>query len=340
MYGLFASEYDYRMVIPKTRPLGEFALQFARGRTKNLLHSHGAIRSLEKLLPLIHKRGFILINDYGLNMTTSEGDFEHQRFGFSTFVGVNFPQLGAYFQDKPVQWLKPDIDLGGFHSRLLSAEPDCATTLMFRERFGLAAAQHLQEPTEKARQWLQVGRFELAAADYRDAIERQPYNWVLLNEVAMFLIFSLRDIKARIDMSKLALAQNPNCSAELWNTLGDGLFEFGRYDEARSAYFKAMRVNEADVRCRFNLAWVYLREHDYPAALAVIAEAFALDKTGQYRDRLLQKQQEVLALMANRHQQEYLRLSNLVSRHSGDNDKPKPSSPDRIIESPPRSTNG
>ena len=45
----------------------------------------------------------------------------------------------------------------------------------------------------------------------------------------------------------------------------------------------------------------------------MIAEALALDKTGEYRERLLQKQQEVLALQAQQHQQAYLRLINLVS---------------------------
>ncbi len=46
----------------------------------------------------------------------------------------------------------------------------------------------------------------------------------------------------------------------------------------------------------------------------MIADALALDKPGQYRDRLLQKQTEVLQLLAQRNQQEYLRMVNLVSR--------------------------
>ena len=115
-------------------------------------------------------------------------------------------------------------------------------------------------------------------------------------------------------MAKAALALNPTCSAELWNALGDALFELGRTEEARSAYEKALAVNAADVRARYNLAWVQTRLKDYPAALARIAEALALDKTGEYRERLLQKQQEVLALLTRRHQQEYLLLINLVSR--------------------------
>src|SRR6185369_15535598 len=145
----------------------------------------------------------------------------------------------------------------------------------------------------------------------------------------MFLTFQMRDPKAGIDMAKVALSLNPACSAELWNTLGDGLYEFGRTAEARSAYLKAQSVNPSDVRSRYNLAWVYAREKNFPAALESIALALALDKTGEFRDRLLHKQQEVLGQAALRHQQEYLLLINLVSKyvHSGDgkpNELPKP----------------
>lgn len=122
-------------------------------------------------------------------------------------------------------------------------------------------------------------------------------------------------------MAKVALALNPTCSAELWNTLGDGLYEFGRIAEARSAYLKALAVNAADVRSRYNLAWVYAREKNYPAALQSIAEAISFDKTGEFRDRLLHKQQEVLTQLALRHQQEYLLLINLVSRYAKQEDK-------------------
>src|SRR5205807_5120887 len=109
-------------------------------------------------------------------------------------------------------------------------------------------------------------------------------------------------------------------SAELWNTLGDGLYEFGRTAEARSAYEKALAVNGSDVRSRYNLAWVHARERDFSAALAAIAEALGLDKTGEFRERLLQKQQEVLTQLALRNQQEYLLLINLVSKYARQED--------------------
>jgi Flp pilus assembly protein TadD len=202
------------------------------------------------------------------------------------------------------------------------------TRVSFSKHFGPAAREHALEPLALARGCARVGRFELAATHYREALTRQPHNWVLLNEVALFLTFSLRDPKAGADLAKVALALNPTCSAELWNTLGDALFEWGRTAEARAAYQKALAVNESDVRARYNLAWVQARERDYPAALAVIAEGLALDKTGEYRERFLQKQAEVLQGLALQHQQEYLLLVNLVSKYARPReDEPPPPDP-------------
>jgi tetratricopeptide (TPR) repeat protein len=319
VYGLFASEYDYRPVDPKALPYGEFALEFGRTKTTKLLHSYGAIQALERLLELVHHDGFILANDYGQTQVTARDEFEHQRFSLATFVGVNFSLLKAYFEDGGrCQYVKPFSEGEGvsIYSRLLGKKLSYKTSLRFEERFSHSTAALLQEPIGKARECIRVGRFELASSYYQQALAKQPANWVLLSEVAQFLIFSLRDVKAGIDLAKVALGLNPTCSSELWNVLGDGLFEYGRYPEARSAYQKALEVNSSDVRARYNLAWVHQREKNYAAALAVIAEALALDKTGQYRERLLQKQTEVVAQQVQRHQQEYLLLVNLVSKYA------------------------
>jgi tetratricopeptide (TPR) repeat protein len=318
VYGLFASEYDYRPVDVKSLPLGDFGVEFGRRWTKRLLHSYGPIQALERLLGLVQEGGFIMVNDYGLTQASGHDDFEHQRFSMATAMGVNFAELKAYFGDGGrCQYVQPYGDLeSSIHSRLLGHKLTGKTQEQFRQRFSKTASDHLQEPIGKARECLKAGRFELASSYYREALARQPGNWVLLNEVAQFLTYSLRDVKAGIDLAKVALALNPTCSSELWNTLGDGLFEYGRYAEARSAYQKALQVNHADVRARYNLAFTHQREKNFAAALAMIAEGLALDKMGQYRDRLLAKLQEVVGQQVRRHQQEYLLLVNLVSKYS------------------------
>ena len=332
VYGLFASEYDYRAVDVQTLPHGQFAFEYGRKISKRVLHSYGAIQSIEKLLDMVHQQGFILVNDYGQTQATRDDEIEHQRFSLATFVGVNFPLLHAYFGDGGrCQLIQPSGEERGIHSRLLGCQIGADTQTRFFERFGTAAQDWLQEPLMQARACVKAGRCELAASFYNDALHRQPRNWVMLNEISMFLTFSMRDPKAGIDMAKLALALNPTCSAELWNTLGDGLYEFGRTAEARSAYEKGLAVNSSDVRSRYNLGWVHARERNYPAALAALADALALDKTGEFRDRLLHKQQEVLTHLAQRNQQEYFLLINLVSKYAKPGDKEDaPNSPDPL----------
>jgi tetratricopeptide (TPR) repeat protein len=356
VYGLFASEYGYvpldekmkneerrmkneeltdssplatnqpPLINAATPPYLDFALELGRKTGGRLLHSHGAIQSLERLLDLVEDGGFILINDYGQTQMTGEEEFEHQRFSLATFVGVNFPLLKEYFAGasahasrlSPLDWVEPFGEAGGIHSRLLGCGLAPNVRGVFQERFGEAAHKKREEPVAKARECQKVGRFEMAASYYRQALEAQPSNWVLMNEVSMFLTFSLRDAKAGINLARLGLELNPTCSADLWSTLGDGLFEFGRIAEAKSAYERALELNDNDVRARYNLAWVHQREGNFEAALEAIAGALARDKTGEYRERLLQKQQEVLAGLAQKNQQEYLLMVNLVSRPSGE----------------------
>jgi len=151
LYGLFASEYDYRAVAAADLPLGDFAVEYGR-TVGHFLHNHGALRSLERLLGLLHPEGLILVNDYGQTEVTRGDDFEHQRFAETTAVGLNFPLLKAYFAGgglphregeapaEPVsgaarreprppdasgrcQWVEPTEDNGRIHSRLLLHNP-------------------------------------------------------------------------------------------------------------------------------------------------------------------------------------------------------------------------
>jgi tetratricopeptide (TPR) repeat protein len=341
VYGLFASEYDYRPADLKTMPHGDWVVALARGWTRRVLHSYGALQSLDMLLGLLHENGLILINDYGSEHMQMGEHFEHQRFSLATFVGINFALLEHYFTEaKGYRLVEPWGIAGGIHSRLLGRKPPHEAVLRFCKLFGSSEYERLQRPVYQARLYRQHARFELARTEYDRAVALQPYNWVLLNEVAGFLMTQLRGkkednydgVKAGMDLAKLALAQNPTCSAELWSTLGDGLYDFGRYAEARSAYRKALRVNDQDVRARYNLAFVYLRERNFKGALRMIAEALELDKMGQYRDRLLQKLQEVLVGLTLRNQREYLLLINLVSQYTAARDEPKPAAPGEPTE--------
>src|SRR5262249_27884475 len=108
VYGLFASEYDYRPVNIAEVPHGAFAVKFAKHRVKRVLHNYGAILSLERLLDLVAEQGFILVNDYGQTQTADVENFEHQRFSLTTAMGLNFPLLKAFFeQPSKYRWVEP-----------------------------------------------------------------------------------------------------------------------------------------------------------------------------------------------------------------------------------------
>ena len=56
-----------------------------------------------------------------------------------------------------------------------------------------------------------MGRFELAADFYRQALKQQPANWVLLGEVSQFLTYSLRaDPKAGVDLGQGGAGVEPD----------------------------------------------------------------------------------------------------------------------------------
>ncbi len=313
IFGLLASEYEYRCADVGQIAYGEFAVEFARARSDQIVLNHGAIQCLERLLDRIDEEGFVLINDYGHTKFARRDEYEHQRFSHTTAMGVFFPLLHAYFAEaKRCRWFQPSHEDQSIHTRLLSHRPAEQTVTCFYHCFSKAALDELRRPVEKARQLAAAGRLDAAMASYAEALERQPYNWMLVNEVATFLIFSLREVRAGIDMAKTGLGLNPN-SHELWNTLGEGLFDCGRIAEARQAYVKALQINTQDVRARGNLARVHEREHDYSSALACIAEALALDGGGFCRERLLSMQAEILKQVSQRHEQERIRMANRVS---------------------------
>jgi tetratricopeptide (TPR) repeat protein len=340
LFGLFTSEYDYQPVDVDELPHPTLAREIVVGKSGPVVHSHGAIACLEKLLNLLQPNGIILVNDYGSVETTDTGDhFEHQRYGGSSFVGVNFNLLKRHFANRPhppdgashtpVTWAEPEKDSPRIFSRLLGHDlhPDVVAT--FRRCFDGTTAAELERPAQAAQTLAGQGRYEAAATAYRIALERTPWDWLVILEAANFLTFGLKDSRAGAELARAGLELNPCCSPELWNAYGDALFSLGQIDRSRDAYERALAVNVDDVQARYNLAWVFLHKKEHSEALRVIAEALARDWRGTFRDRLFQKQAEVLADLGRRTQQEMQTLMNRVSLY--------PRSPDdRDTESKPR----
>jgi tetratricopeptide (TPR) repeat protein len=314
LFGLLASQYDYRPMDAAALPYGELAVQFARNAGgRAIVHNFGAVACLERLIGLVREGGFILVNDYGSTDAAGADDFQHQRFSRSTFVGVNFALLKSYFsRSAPVRWIEPEDEGRNIYARLLGIAVAAETTARFQVLFSKAAWDWLEEPVQQARKCVKEGRLEAAVSAFQRAVERQPHNWSLMHEIAHFLTFALRSPAAGLEMTKAALAENPACSADLYNILGDSLYMLRRFEEAEQAFRRALEVNADDVRARLNLAFVYLQTKQYAAALERIAQGLMLDR-GTYREELLQKQSEVLIQLAQRNEQERSRMANRIS---------------------------
>jgi tetratricopeptide (TPR) repeat protein len=319
LYPLFSLQYDYRQVDVDEIPYGKFAVECARKhQLAYVLHSYGAIQCLEACLNLLHDEGFILLNDYGQTKVEDSAEgYVHQKFSGSIAIGLNFPLLKAYFEQAGYQWVEPAEETGSLYARMLGRNIAPETIEAFHKQFGKAAYEWLHEPEEQARNLLRQGRNEAALWSYREALQRQPNNWCLMGEIAKFLTFTLRDYTAGLEMAKAALEVNPCCSADLWNTFGDSLFCLEQVEEAQRAFQQALEIDPTDVRARFNLAYVCSHRNDQAAALKMIAEGLSLDKRGEYRERLLQKQGEILNRLAHRYQQEARFMADRVSRYLG-----------------------
>jgi tetratricopeptide (TPR) repeat protein len=207
-------------------------------------------------------------------------------------------------------------------SRLVGAGIPDAVCETFRSSFGKEAYQRLVEPVERARNRIEHRRFELASSAYQVALKQMPWNWTLIDEVARYLTFSLRDPAAGLAMSRSALALNPSCSADLWNTLGDSLCMLGRDREALAAFHRALRIRPGDVRARYNLACVHIQRRDHSAALEWIAQGLSLDRTEAYWKGFLRLQSDALEALARQFRTENQHRNDRVSKAVHPADQP------------------
>jgi tetratricopeptide (TPR) repeat protein len=311
LYHLFSLDFDYRPVALGTLPYAELAVSSLHVENGYLIHNYGVLQCLEGLLGYLRDGGMILINDYGLAKETQTSvDYQHQRFAGSAAIGVNFPLLKAYFAgSERLDWVEPKEDNGHIYTRLLGRRIAPEVIDRFHERFGKESFDWLAQPIELARAHIQEGRYEAGLEAYREALRRQPRNWVLLGEIARFLTLTIQDYAAGLELSRAALALNP-ISPDIRNTLGDSLFYLGRVDEAHQSFLHALELNPRDVRACYNLIYTFARSGDFAYALRMVAEGLLYDEGGEYRERLLAKQAEILDRLTQRRQQRLRLLAN------------------------------
>jgi tetratricopeptide (TPR) repeat protein len=290
-------------------PYAEEALAFGHEWPRVILNS-GAIDFLQQALDGLEINGFVLINDYGMTQPADASSLgSTQRFGSSAAMGLNFPFLAHHFSSRVAMVSRPAMDEKlPLHPMLLANRSLPQTNLAFHESFDWQAHERWMVPQETARHHIEAGRFDQAMHAYREALLGRPRDWALMGEIAEFLTRQVADYESARKMAEAALAVNPWYSVWLWNLLGDAVYAMDRFAEAHQHYLKAESMEPNDVRTALNLGYSYFEIGQPDRALLALARGLAADSTGAYRERLLEKQQQILAGIAvqRRTEQEWL----------------------------------
>lgn len=318
LVSLFEQEVGFFDCDQAALPWVDAALSFSEAAPR-LLVNHGAFGALQTLQQRLAPKGLVLINDYGA--CTPEAAAQSgasQRFGRTSAIGLNFPLLAQLFGRDGWQVLAPSGDAQrAIHARLLIGEGCERTAAAFLNRFSADAQQFFEAPAHEARTHLESGRQDAALESYRQAITRSPRDWRLLGEVAEFVGLQLRDFAAGTELARSALELNPWLSTWLWNVLGDCLFCQEQFEEAHGAYLQAECIDPRDGRTQLNLAYTWQQRGDPARALVCIAQGLAGDAHGVHTQRLMEKQQQVLAQIAALRASEQQRLAQRAARLQG-----------------------
>lgn len=264
------------------------------------IHNHGAIECLRTAFGKLNSGGLILLSDYPSQPKTDQTARPaslHQRFAGSTAIGLNFRELDEHFSREPgAAFLEPEVDGELLIVRLIGRDLGPDTAKWFRQHLSKPELDKLQAPLEEARLHVSKGANRAALKCFREAIKLQPDNWSLLTEAAMFCEASLDNHQAAMELAQAALALNP-INPGLWNILGDTLYSVGRIDEAHRAYERSLSLSPSDARAKVNMVHTFNRKGQPREALRMITEALLSDRDGKYRERLLQRQKEILRAM-------------------------------------------
>lgn len=311
LYELFCMERAFFPVDITQVPAHEELLRFAEevvapfmrahpeaGPQLRLLHSYGAMQALRAMMPVVRDDGFVLFSDYGW---TSLEDLltvkQHQRFGPATAMGLNFCYLDEALPREGVRVHTPsDDDQASIRARLLTRSALPETEAAFQTGFATAPLNVSFALQEQARQAQVRGDVVTASARFAEAHRRFPESWHLLLEAARHATFYARNPQLGLELAERARQMNPTSSAQVYNEIGDALYELGRGAQAHQAYEQAIAVDPEHPRAWMNLAWTLSDSGRFGEAIEALGRAFARDVWGQYQGAIAEKQQQILKL--------------------------------------------
>ena len=256
-----------------------------------VLHSAGALHSLQKTLEVLRKDGFALYRDYGpATAARANGNHLYQHYGATTAVGINhfaidswFAQKGEDGQARAQVSVPPDEGEASIKNRLVSRADLPQTREAFGQRFSPHAFEALEVAINQAR--TQADRPAEAMDTYRQALQVERDNWMLLGEAGEAALRRARQPELAHMLLTEALRINPWYAGGTWNSLGDLYWGQGRIDDARQAYERAVQANPESFRGYLNLADVCRRQGDHARAVEMAAMAIARDVDGSEMTR-------------------------------------------------------
>ncbi len=256
-----------------------------------VLHSGGAMRSIEATLDALRPDGVLLYRDYG-PATPADADILHlyQHYGPTTAIGINHFAIdrwvrGATAADGSPRWTwhgPAGDERAMIKTRLLGRATPEPVAAAFAQAFSVASFAELERVIGNAR------ASTTAAAvmeGYREALRLEPENWALLGEAAEAALRGQRSLDLAEVLIREALRINPWSSAAAWNVFGDVLSFRGDLTSAEAAYRRATTVNPEHARGWFNLYLCARQRADHALAVEMAAKALATDRDGSESER-------------------------------------------------------
>jgi tetratricopeptide (TPR) repeat protein len=315
VHGTLSTEYCF---VPFTRGVDSYldhALDLIERPNTPVMVNSDALACLHSLVPAMKSGTHLMITDYPDDaMITAGGDAFVQVFGGAVASGVNFDLCAAYASTHSLVTIAPLNEHAYLKTRLIAAEVDEHTRATFMKLYDRAHCDWVDSPVLAARELASTGRTDEALASYVDAVRRQPRNWVLLEELAVFLMCGMEDYHAAAECARRAVKLNPHCSADLWCTLGHALHHIGAIPEASDALRRSLSIDRAHVGARFHLANISASGGAPGEALRGIADALHDDVRGEWRDRLLRLQTDIITRVQSEHERMESRVRSRIAR--------------------------
>lgn len=274
-----------------------------------VLHSAGAMQSLDRTLKLLRPDGFLLYRDYGpATAEAANGTHLYQHYGATTAIGINHYALDSWLQvsaeggQPRARVTVPDNEAeAAIKTRLVGPGAIEKTRATFARAFDHLAFEQLTEAVQKAREAISTP--QNAMEMYRQALVLERDNWALLSEAGEIALRSVRNLEMAHMLIREALRINPWYHAYAWNLMGDVFWFAGEIDRSEAAYEKAITCNPENYRGYFNLYTIHRQRGRYDKAVEMAAMALAMDRDGAESERtraaledatrLLRKQREL-----------------------------------------------